>query len=231
MKSIWTLALVMLAIAGFAAEDTRELVLFPFGQGAAVQPAEDFNVDAETLNALYAQLKQIPNLYVLRFRETSPSVRRAIEENRVRRDRLTPPFNEREADGSWRAARVGALLGVNLAFAGRIEEFSYNPTTREAVVTISGDLIDVQSGEVLISVAETGRGRLGSDQTDPNIARIAAVSQAAEKIGAAVRTRLAPPTEQPTKIEEKKQPDRKRERAAVSLFILVLGAVLGGAQF
>ncbi len=231
MKSIGALVIALFLTAGFAADGTRELVLFPFGQGAAVQPAEEFNVEVEALNALYAQLKDIPSLYVLRFRETNPSIRRAIDENRIRRDRLTPPFNEREADGTWRAARVGALLGVDLAFAGRIEEFSYDPNLREAIVTISGDLIDVQSGEVLVSVAETGRGRLSTDQDDPNIARIAAVAQAAEKIGAAIRTRLAPPTEQPTVVEQKKQPDRKRERAAVSLFVLILGAVLGGSQF
>jgi len=231
VKSIGALVIALFLTAGFAADGTRELVLFPFGQGAAVQPAEEFNVEVEALNALYAQLKDIPSLYVLRFRETNPSIRRAIDENRIRRDRLTPPFNEREADGTWRAARVGALLGVDLAFAGRIEEFSYDPNLREAIVTISGDLIDVQSGEVLVSVAETGRGRLSTDQDDPNIARIAAVAQAAEKIGAAIRTRLAPPTEQPTVVEQKKQPDRKRERAAVSLFVLILGAVLGGSQF
>jgi hypothetical protein len=231
VKSIGILIVALLFTASYASEDARELVLFPFGQSAAVQPAEEFNVEVEALNALYAQVKNIPNLYVLRFRETNPSVRRAIDENRIRRDRLTPPFNEREADGTWRAARVGALLGVNLAFAGRIEESSYDPNTREAIVTISGDLIDVQSGEVLVSVAETGRGRLGSEENDPNVARIAAVSQAAEKIGAAIRARLAPPTEQPTTVEEKKQPDRKRERATFTLFMLILGAVLGGSQF
>ncbi|MCS7191110.1 MAG: hypothetical protein NZ843_05870, partial [Fimbriimonadales bacterium] len=167
---------------------------------------------------------------VLRFRETNPSVRRALEENRIRRDRLNPPFNEREADGTWRAARVGALLGVDLAFAGRIEEFSYDPTTREAIVTISGDLIDVASGEVLISVAETGRGRLGSEEQDPNIARIAAVAQAAEKVSAAVRARLAPSTEQAAPAP-KKAPDRRRERTIVSLFALILGAVFAASEF
>jgi hypothetical protein len=231
VKSIGILIAALLVMTSNASEDERSLVLFPFGQGAAVQPADDFNVEVEALNALYAQIKTIPNLYVLRFRETNPSVRRAIDENRLRRDRLTPPFNEREADGTWRAARVGAVLGTDFAFAGRIEESTYDPNTREAIVTISGDLIDVSSGEVLLSVAETGRGRLSSEQNDPNIARIAAVAQAAEKIGAAIRARLAPPVEQPTTVQEKKQPDRKRERAAVTLFMLILGAALGGSQF
>lgn len=232
MKAIWSIIVALLVSASFAAGETRELVLFPFAQGAAVQPTEEFNVEVEALNALYAQMKDIPSLYVLRFRETNPSVRRAIDENRIRRDRIAPPFNEREADGTWRAARVGELLGVDLAFAGRIEEFSYDPNTREAIVTLSGDLIDVKSGEVLLSVAETGRGRLGTDDNDPNIARIAAVAQAAEKVGAAVRTRLAPPVEHPTaEPTEKKRPDRRSERAVVTIFAVILGVVLGTSQF
>jgi len=231
VKTCWIIGIAWCLSLGLATAQTRELVLFPFVQGAAVQPTEEFNVNVEVLNALYAQMKEIPNIYVLRFRETNPSITRAIEENRIRRDRLNPPFNEREADGSWRAARVGAIMGVDLAFAGRIEEFSYNPTTREAIITVSGDLIDVRSGEVLLSVAETGRGRLGTDDTDANLARIAAVAEVARKIGAAVRERLTPPVEQPTQPQERQQPDRHRERAIVTLFAIILGAILGGSQF
>jgi len=231
VKTCWIIVIAWCLSLGLATAQTRELVLFPFVQGAAVQPTEEFNVNVEVLNALYAQMKEIPNIYVLRFRETNPSITRAIEENRIRRDRLNPPFNEREADGSWRAARVGAIMGVDLAFAGRIEEFSYGPTTREAIITVSGDLIDVRSGEVLLSVAETGRGRLGTDDADVNLARIAAVAEVAQKISAAVRERLVPPIEQPTQPQERRQPDRHRERAAVTLFAIILGAILGGSQF
>lgn len=232
MRTFWIAAIAgCLSFGLAAAQQTRELVLFPFAQGAAVQPTEEFNVNTEALNALYAQLKEIPGVYVLRFRETNPSVTRAIEENRIRRDRLNPPFNEREADGTWRAARVGALLDVDLAFAGRIEEFSYDPNTREAIITLSGDLIDVRTGEVIVSVAESGRARLGSDDEDVNRARIAAVAEVAQKVGAAVRERLAPPVEQPTQPQEPRRVDRKRERAAVTLFAIILGAVLGGSQF
>jgi hypothetical protein len=231
VKTCWIVAIAWCLSLGLATAQTRELVLFPFVQGAAVQPTEEFNVNVEVLNALYAQMKEIPNLYVLRFRETNPSITRAIEENRVRRDRLNPPFNEREADGTWRAARVGAIMGVDLVFAGRIEEFSYDPTMREAIITVSGDLIDVRSGEVLLSVAETGRGRLRTDDADVNLARIAAVAEVAQKIGAAVRERLVPPVEQPTQPQEQRQPDRRRERAAVTLFAIILGAILGGSQF
>lgn len=231
VKTFWAVTIAWCLSLGWSAAQMRELVLFPFAQGAAVQPTDEFNVTTEALNAVYAQLKEIPNLYVLRFRETNPSISRAIEENRIRRDRLVPPFNEREADGTWRAARVGALLDVDFAFAGRIEEFSYNPTTREAIITISGDLIDVRTGEVVVSVAESGRGRLGSDEQDVNIARIAAVAEVAQKVGAALRERLAPRIEQPAQPQEQRRPDRKRERAIVTLFTLILGAVLSSTQF
>ncbi|MCS7273419.1 MAG: hypothetical protein NZ550_04635 [Fimbriimonadales bacterium] len=221
---------IVLAVIGLLTQNapaqTRELVLFPFGIGPAVQPTEEFNVGVELLNALYAQLKQIPNLYVVRFRETNPSILRALEENRLRRDRLVPPFNEREADGTWRAARIGAVMGANLAFAGRIEEFRYDPRTREVTLTVSGDLIDVASGEVLLSVAETGRGRLGSGEEDPNLARIAAVAQAAERIGAAIRARLVPAEPSPAASEPPKRVDQRNERAVFSLFMLILGALL-----
>jgi len=229
VKRIGVLLVALLLAQGFASQ-VRELVLFPFAEGAAVQPTEEFNVGVEMLNALYAQLKEIPNLYVVRYRETNPSIQRALEENRLRRDRLTPPFNQREADGTWRAARIGAVMGANLAFAGRIEEFSYNPETREVTLTVSGELIDVATNEVLLSVAETGRGRLGRDETDPNLARIAAVAQVAERIGTAMRERLAPAAEQPIKAEPRKQPDRRRERAIASIFVVVIGAILGASD-
>jgi hypothetical protein len=64
-----------------------------------------------------------------------------------------------------------------------------------------------------------------------NLARIAAVAEVAQKISAAVRERLVPPVEQPTQPQERRQPDRHRERAAVALFAVILGAILGGSQF
>jgi hypothetical protein len=83
VKTCWMIVSAWCLSLGLATAQTRELVLFPFVQGAAVQPTEEFNVNVEVLNALYAQMKEIPNIYVLRFRETNPSITRAIEENRI----------------------------------------------------------------------------------------------------------------------------------------------------
>jgi len=202
-----------------ASQEMRELVIFPFEIGSGVQAPQDFNLNTELVNALYAQLKDIPGLYVVRFKETNPSVRRALDENRLRRDRLNPPFNVKEADGTWRSARIGQILDVDYALAGSIAEFSYDANTKRATITVSMDLVQVSDSTVVVSLAETGQGRATSD--DPNTAYIAAIADVAQKVGAAVRERLTPPApaEQP---KAQKPSARRQERTAFSLFGLLI---------
>jgi hypothetical protein len=202
-----------------ASQEMRELVIFPFEIGSGVQAPQDFNLNTELVNALYAQLKDIPGLYVVRFKETNPSVRRALDENRLRRDRLNPPFNVKEADGTWRSARIGQILDVDYALAGSIAEFSYDANTKRATITVSMDLVQVSDSTVVVSLAETGQGRATSD--DPNTAYIAAIADVAQKVGAAVRERLTPPApaEQP---KAQKPSTRRQERTAFSLFGLLI---------
>ncbi len=225
MKRVWMIGLLSLIVTGFArANEARELVLFPFNLEQGVQSPEDYNVGVEVLNALYAQVKDVPSLYVFRYRETNPAVRRAIDENRLRRDRLAPPFNVREPDGVWRSARIAEIMDADFALAGSIAEFGYNPQTREATITISVDLVQVSDGSVVASLAETGRGRLASDEDDVNLAYIRAVSEATEKIGTALRERLAPPQEEAPK--EERRPNRRREGTAFAIFGVLLGVGL-----
>lgn len=219
-KGILIGALLSGVLTVAAAQHTRELVIFPFGTGSNVQVPEEFNLNTELMNALYAQLKEIPGIYVMRFKETNPAVRRALDENRLRRDRLNPPFNVKEADGTWRSARIGQILGVNYVLAGSIEEFRYDPTTKRATITVSLDLVQVSDGAVVVSLAESGQGRLG-ESGDPNTAYVAAIADVSQKIGAAIRERFTPPApEEPTKVQKPSQ--RRQERATVTLFGLLL---------
>lgn len=220
MKRTALLGVLLSGLMALAAsQEMRELVIFPFEIGSGVQAPQDFNLNTELTNALYAQLKDIPGLYVVRFKETNPSVRRALDENRLRRDRLTPPFNVKEADGTWRSARIGQILDVDYALAGSIAEFSYDANTKRATITVSMDLVQVSDSTVVVSLAETGQGRATSD--DPNTAYIAAIADVAQKVGAAVRERLTPsaPAEQP---KAQKPSTRRQERTAFSLFGLLI---------
>lgn len=231
MKTVWLLGAFLVTCLPLFANETRELVLFPFDKASAVQEPEEFNLNAELLGALYAQLKDTPNLYVWRFRENSPPVRRALDENRLRRDRLNPPFNEREADGTFRAVRVGSVLGAQYALAGTIAEAQYDPNTREARITVSLDLVDVRTNELLVSIAQTGRGQLGRDESDVNLAYIRAIADVTQKIASPIRERLALPTETTAPQKQQKRVDRRRERTVFGLFLLVLGTGIRLSDF
>jgi ABC-type uncharacterized transport system auxiliary subunit len=109
-------------------------------------------------------------------------------------------------------------LDVDYALAGTIAEFRYDANTKRATITVSLDLVQVSDGTVVVSLGETGQGRATAD--DPNTAYIAAIADVAQKVGAAVRERLAPaPTEQP---KTQKPSARRQERTAFSLFGLLI---------
>jgi hypothetical protein len=112
----------------------------------------------------------------------------------------------------------GRSLDVDYALAGSIAEFRYDASTKHATITVSLDLVQVSDGTVVVSLGETGQGRASSD--DPNTAYIAAIADVAQKVGAAVRERLAPaPAEQP---KAQKPSTRRQERTAFSLFGLLI---------
>lgn len=46
VRTYWAVIIACLSL-GWSAAQTRELVLFPFAQGAAVQPTDEFNVNVE----------------------------------------------------------------------------------------------------------------------------------------------------------------------------------------
>lgn len=223
MRKVWFLGIALMLCVPLFASETRELILFPFGKSTAAQEPEEFNLNAELMGALYAQLKDTPGLYIWRFRENSPSVRRALDENRLRRDRLNPPFNEREADGTFRSARVGALLGAQYALAGTIAEFRYDPNTREATITVTLDLVNVRTNELMVSVGETGRGKLARDESDPNLAYIRAISKVTQKIAPVIKERLASPVAPESETKPEKRVDRRRERFTFGFLLLLIG--------
>lgn len=225
MRGLWIVLMSLVCVGYLPASEVKELVMFPFSLASGVQQPEEFNVGAETLNALYAKLKDTPGVYVTRFRPTNPSVVRALEENRLRRDRINPPFNEREADGTWRSARIGAVMGADLVLSGAVAEVRYDPRRRTAVITLSVELVQVADNAVLVSVVESGSGQLEGDESDPNLAYIRAVDNVTARIAQVLSERLQPPAAvpQPAQEEKRKVNRRSQEGTLVGLFTLLLG--------
>ncbi len=224
MRNLWILLISWVCVGSLPASEVKELVLFPFSLASGVQQPEDFNVGAEALNALYAKLKDTPGVYVTRFRPTNPSVVRAIEENRLRRDRLNPPFNEREADGTWRSVRIGAVMGADLVLSGAVAEVRYDPQKRTAIVTLSVELVQVSDNTVLVSVVESGSGQLEGEESDPNLAYIRAIDNVTARVAQVLKERLQPSeVPQPEPAEKRKVNRRAQEGTIVGLLTLLLG--------
>lgn len=227
-RLIWSLLILGLAF-GLSASlraESKEVLLFPLGQASSVQPPEDFNLSNEMLNALYARLKAIPGVHLERFRPSHPSVQRAMMEQRLRRDRLQPPYNVKEADGTWLAVRVAREFGSTHTLAGSIEEFNYNSQTRQLTLTVSLDLIQVSDGQVLFSAAETGRARAADSTPDMNVLSVQAINDVVSKLGVGLEDRL-----KPSEDAVEKAPVLKKRRDQGGLFALFGVLLLTGLRF
>jgi len=225
---LWGLLVLGLAfgLSGTARAESRDVLLFPLGQTSSIQPPEDFNLSNEVLNALYARLKTIPGVHLERFRPSHPSVQRALMEKRLRRERLEPPYNVKEADGTWLAVRVAREFGSTHTLAGSIEEYSYNPQTRLLTITVSLDLIQVSDGQVLFSAAETGRARAADASPDMNLLSVQAIHDVVSKLGVGLEERLKPAAD-----STEKAPVLKKRRDQGGLFALFGVLLLTGLRF
>lgn len=210
---------------GAEAKETKDVFLFPFAKPASAQVSEEFNLENEVQNALYARLKSIKGVNVERFRASHPSMQRAVMENRLRRDRMQPPFNVKEADGNWLCVKIAREAGMEYALAGSIEEYTFNAADQQVVLTVSLDLIQVSDGQILFTSAETGRARSRDETPNQNLLAVNAISDVVKKLGDGLEQRLAPASD-----TEQKEPEKKsRNNTGIfvgAAFLILLSARL-----
>lgn len=187
----WLAWLLVMSISatGWTLDKPKEVLLLPFGLAEKVQPPEKFNLAGEISNALYARLAKLEGLLVQRFKSSHPSVQRAVEEGRLKKERLVPPFNVQEADGTWLAVKVGREMAATYVVAGTIEEYRYEESTKQVTLTLSVDLLQVKENKVLLSSAETARVR-GKRDSEENTLVIEAISSVVQKLTTAMEATL-----------------------------------------
>jgi len=84
--------------------------------------------------------------------ETSPSVKRAIEQGRkISADDVRPPW---DAD---KARRVGRELGADIALLGTIDEYAYDEGAKRVTISLSIQRLDVSTEDPPVSIGVTGR--------------------------------------------------------------------------
>lgn len=197
------LALVILTstmpfgLAGAFAQQTKTALVFPLQNAAEGAPAD---IGQRATAALTVAVADTPGFDAIQFSTTSPSVRRAVSEGRVRQ------VDVEEGTGDVATALViGAALKVDYVVTGAVQNLTRKEAPASGVeVILAGQMYDVAAninpttGEPIgepkvfkafgVSGKSTARARLGGDES-PMIQE--AVRDAAAKAAAALAGRTA----------------------------------------
>jgi len=221
--------LVTIAVGNCA---SQAVVVFPFavGSGVPVSKTELAKQYADDMLTLITEgLRQTQRYSVMLFDPRVASVRRAIAEQLMTEKEATQPIDT-TADGAAKARKLTSLVGADVAMIGSIEEYTFNEKTGEAVLTVTAQMIDVQTGSIE-PVVVTGRAKRAgdrSDQTEEAIG-ISAAYDAAEKILTSVASVSATElTGTPNHGHESVKPEKKKGLIPAMLGAILLGYLLSG---
>jgi len=150
---------------------------------------------------------------VFAYSPKSPSVERAISENRLTRQDIAPPFD------NDKAIKIGKEMGADAVMVGSIDEITYDPNARSASVTVSAQLLDTKGGTPIKSAAVTGRSKEGAQTADEGVLMAQALDDVITKLSEAlgVPKVVVAPTEP---VKEKKVAPAKGRRNNTAVGIL-----------
>ncbi|MCX7597601.1 MAG: hypothetical protein N2512_01850 [Armatimonadetes bacterium] len=150
--TVWA-ALIALAFAALAGGNStswaqgqlvptmpgREItvLLFPVNVDAADAPAD---TSRWATTALQAALDELAGVTCLDFSRSSPLVRRAVAEGRVR----TVDVEQRVTDPRV-AIAIGNAMGVNMVLLATVQSYKLTPEPAQVEVVLSGQIYDVQA--------------------------------------------------------------------------------------
>jgi hypothetical protein len=143
---------------------------------------------------------------VFAFNPRSPSVERAISENRLSRQEVAPPFD------TDKAIKVGKEMGADLVMVGSIDEITYDPNARTSSLTVTVQMIDTRTGTPVKTTAVTGRSREGAQTADEGALLAQAIEDVIGKITEGMGVTKTGAVKEPAKevkAQEKQAQDRK----------------------
>jgi len=138
----WTLVFVMLAsftpfglLGAFAQQQAKTALVFALQSTAEGAPAD---LAARATGALTMAISDVPGFDAMQFSTTSPSVRRAVSEGRVRQ------VDVEEGTGDLATALViGAALQADYIVVGGIQSFTRKEAPAGVEIILSGQMYEV----------------------------------------------------------------------------------------
>lgn len=182
----------------------HSLLVFPFDQTGLVTVPENYG--SEVAAYLRTMLAGNPKYSVFLFSDKLSPIRRGKEDTSLKTPDYTTPFSEDKS----KALKLAQLCAANFYLVGSIDAFEYNPSTKVAQLTLSGELVDAKTGKSLGTYVVTGKADESSKASSEDEYRAVAAGKAVE----ALKDQILP-TANP-KAEEAKTPAPEAPTSEVS---------------
>lgn len=174
----------LMAAQPVAARQT--LVVFPFEMTAdKTGSAAQDTLGADFANALKSSLAGSSAYIVMAYNERLPSVVRGVNDALLKKEDVAGPFGP-DKDQRDRALRVASAMSADVALVGSIDEYKYDAAKKQFVVTVTAEMVAVNSGKTIKLFTGTGRSPENSAITDQDQLAALAAGDAAAKTAAEV---------------------------------------------
>lgn len=150
----------------------------------------------------------------LNFEERLPSVARGVQEGSLRKADTAGPF----AGESSAAGKIARDVRADVYIVGDIEDLKLNEQAKSAELTLSAQLADAESGDIIKAVVVSGRSPEGASASSKELLALAAGDAVNKLVGELVPGASVPLVEEIQPVEQtgKKFVLKSTSRPAVS---------------
>lgn len=188
-RALLGLALAVLALPALGQTPKKSVAFFPFGLGEEVMQTQGFKLEEGLTSAFGEMLQKDERFTHQTFKRTHASVRRALMEGSLKSALLLEPYTGRY-DNAFKAVTLGKVIRADMAVAGQIESWVYDPATKTGKMTVSIESYNVAEskpmGTVVLSVE-------GSGDTESAAAGVAANTFATQAVPQVLEILARPP--------------------------------------
>jgi len=188
-QAIMGLTLAALSLSAAAQSKKTSVAYFPFGLGEAVMQTQGFRLD-ETVSVPFGSTLQKDGSFTHQtFKRTHASVRRALMEGSLKSALLLEPYTGRY-ENAYRSVTLGKIIRADLAVAGVVDAWTYDPSMKKAKMTVSIETYNVNEAKPLGAVVLTVEG---TGETEAEAARTVALTLADQAVPQVIKILLTPP--------------------------------------
>lgn len=184
----------------------KQVLVFPFDTAAISQPFSAELGEVLTDKAM-SRFLAAGSFTVTAYRKSLPTIVRLNSDQQLTETDISAPF----AEDVRKAVKVGKAAMYDLVFVGSIDEYTYDEAKKEASVTASGRLVEVETGKILKSatVSATGSGNASAKEDER---ASTAARNAGDKVMTDVVPMMAAPVQQPTSTKPIDKPSVEKKK-------------------